>query len=95
LRAIDEFRKVMAATGVGPRLVFDLDDPYWERFFGKDGKGTISEVDLGHLFVVGFPLSLVANVPSKGYSTYSAALPFAPTVVERRHFGTRICAQCD
>jgi solute carrier family 25 aspartate/glutamate transporter 12/13 len=50
LLAKDEFRKVVASTGVGPRLMFDLDDPYWERYFGKDGKGKISEAELGLIF---------------------------------------------
>jgi solute carrier family 25 aspartate/glutamate transporter 12/13 len=43
---------VVASTGVGPRLMFDLDDPYWERYFGKDGKGKISEAELGLIFGV-------------------------------------------
>jgi hypothetical protein len=32
--------------------MFDLDDPYWERYFGKDGKGKISEAELGLIFGV-------------------------------------------
>ena len=43
---------MVASTGVGPRLMFDLDDPYWERYFGKDGKGKISEAELGLIFGV-------------------------------------------
>jgi solute carrier family 25 aspartate/glutamate transporter 12/13 len=46
----DEFRRVVAATGVGPRLVFDFDGVYWERFFGSDGKQRIAEGQLLELY---------------------------------------------